>query len=117
MLTGMKLVQAFPQQVGYVMELIGGYFAQSAADQFLFDSPQVERATDHFVFGQEAFLKDLEFDGAGRLEAGPAFAVPGDKGGFGYAKAGGNASKAEALGAEFNELSFGFGRVHELVAG
>jgi hypothetical protein len=78
LLTGMKLAEAFPQNIGHAMELVGGYFAKSAADQFLFDGAQVERATDHFVFGQEAFLKNLEFESARRLEAGLALTVPSD---------------------------------------
>jgi len=97
------------------MELVGGYFSECAAHQFLFDGAQIERATDHFVFGQETFLKNFEFESAWRLEAGLALAVPGDERRLGHAKPGGNASIAEALGAEFDELSFGFGRVHEFL--
>jgi hypothetical protein len=68
--------------------------------------------TKQFFIGQQDFSQSLEFEGTKGSELGLLFAVPNENGGLGDAELGEDAAKPGALGAEFDELVFGFDGVH-----
>ena len=65
----------------------------------------------------DLFFEEVPLEGAQALDLFDGFVVPAAQGGAGDVQLGGDSVEGEALGAEFDELVFGFEGMHRLVEG
>lgn len=60
----------------------------------------------------DLFFEEVPLDGTEALNLLDGFVVPAAEGGAGHVELGGDGVEGKALGAEFDELVFGFGAIH-----
>ena len=97
-------------------EVLGGAFGEPGGDLFV---NGIKMASEGFELGllgaEEAFFDVFQFEEPEFVDAGPDFLVPMVEGGSRDADLFGDPGDGEALDAEFNELVYGIGVMHNMI--
>jgi hypothetical protein len=111
-------VEAAAKLFGHALELGSGDLGEVALGEFGLKPFELSsEALETFLLGDQGAVEELlPFDGTEVLDEVLVAAAPGDEGAFGDAELGGDASEAQALGTEFDELLNGFVVGHIIVA-
>ena len=111
---GTEIVDLAADEGGHAKELtdVKGFWA--SLGQFVFDSGQMTGQAAQLLFmrGEDSLVEGFGFESLKFLDLVVAFAVPVNETAFGDADVGGDAGKAPALGAEFDELVLCFFSEH-----
>jgi hypothetical protein len=111
---GTEIVDLAADEGGHAKELtdVKGFWA--SLGQFVFDSGQMAGQAAQLLFmrGEDSLVEGFGFESLKFLDLVVALVVPVNETAFGDADVSGDARKAPALGAEFDELIFGFGGMH-----